>query len=270
MEKIIINPEYLKLIEEIKQLKEDIAILYEEKDELTYHICKNIETEYMSKIGIMEYKLYEFQCRILRIKRKIELYQMKINRQEKADEEEIEEKLEEEYKEFEAKLNKMSTDLENALNRKSLKTLSEEESKELKSCYRKLIKKLHPDLNKENTEKNKNLLLQVTHAYENGDLETIKNLELLTEEISETEKFEVGELEELKQSKKRYTSVIQELLKTIKQIKESFPYNKKEFLKSDVLVEKRKEELKDEMKMCKEIYRQLEDILKQLKGEANG
>ena len=270
MEKIIINPEYLKLIEEIKQLKEDIANLYEEKDELTYHICKNIETEYMSKIGIMEYKLYEFQCRILRIKRKIELYQMKINRQEKADEEEIEEKLEEEYKEFEAKLNKMSTDLENVLNRKSLKTLSEEESKELKSCYRKLIKKLHPDLNKENTERNKNLLLQVTHAYENGDLETIKNLELLTEEISETEKFEVGELEELKQSKKRYTSVIQELLKTIKQIKGSFPYNKKEFLKSDVLVEKRKEELKDEMKMCKEIYRQLEDILKQLKGEANG
>lgn len=134
----------------------------------------------------------------------------------------------------------------------------------------KINKKLHPDLNKENTERNKNLLLQVTHAYENGDLETIKNLELLTEEISETEKFEVGELEELKQSKKRYTSVIQELLKTIKQIKESFPYNKKEFLKSDVLVEKRKEELKDEMKMCKEIYRQLEDILKQLKGEANG
>ena len=37
-----------------------------------------------------------------------------------------------------------------------------------------------------------------------------------------------------------------------------------------MLVEKRKEELKDEMKMCKEIYRQLEDILKQLKGEANG
>ena len=58
---------------DIKQLKEDIASLYEEKDELLYHTCKIIETEYMSKIGVLEYKLYEFQCKILRLKRKIEL-----------------------------------------------------------------------------------------------------------------------------------------------------------------------------------------------------
>ena len=67
MSDIIINPEYLKLIEEVKQLKEDIASLYEERDELIYHICRNIETEYMSKIGVLEYKLYEFQCKILRL-----------------------------------------------------------------------------------------------------------------------------------------------------------------------------------------------------------
>ena len=97
MSDIIISPEYAKLVEEIKQLKEDIVNLYEERDELTYHICKNIETEYMSKIGILEYKLYEFQCKILRIKRKIELYQIKINRQESPNEEEIEKELEDEY-----------------------------------------------------------------------------------------------------------------------------------------------------------------------------
>ena len=82
MSNVIINPEYLKLIEEIKQLKEDIASLYEEKDELVYHTCKNIETEYMSKVGVLEYKLYEFQCKILRLKRKIELYQINIKRKE--------------------------------------------------------------------------------------------------------------------------------------------------------------------------------------------
>lgn len=92
MSDIIVSPEYLKLLEEIKQLKEDLASLYEERDELIYHICKNIETEYMSKIGVLEYKLYEFQCKILRIKRKIELYQQKINRQEKIDDSEIEKK----------------------------------------------------------------------------------------------------------------------------------------------------------------------------------
>ena len=267
MDNIIISPEYLKLIEEIKKLKEDIASLYEERDELIYHICKNIESEYISKVGILEYKLYEFQCKALRLKRKIELYQIKINRQETPNEEEIEEKLDIEYKEYEEKLSKMSSDLQDVLNRKNYKTLSEENAKELKNIYRKLIKKLHPDLNKENAIKNKNLLLQVTQAYENGDLETLRNLELLTDEIIEKENIETGEIEELKQSKSKYEAIVNELLEKIKKIKESFPYNQKEFLKNEVLVQKRKDELEAEIKSCKEIYSKLDNILKQLKGE---
>jgi len=270
MKDIIINPEYLKLIEEIKLLKEDIASLYEEKDELMYHICRNIETEYMSKVGILEYKLYEFQCKILRQKRKIELYQLKINRQEKPNEKEIEARLDIEYKEYEEKLNNMSNDIQDALNRKNYGILSEESSKELKSVYRKLIKKLHPDLNRDSAEKNKNLLLQVTRAYEMGDLETLKDLELLTDEIVEKENIELGELDELKQSKEKYKTIINSLIETIKKIKESFPYNKKEFLKSDILVQKRKDELEGEIKMCKEVYLELEKILNKIKGEING
>ena len=270
MSDIIISPEYAKLVEEIKQLKEDIVNLYEERDELTYHICKNIETEYMSKIGILEYKLYEFQCKILRIKRKIELYQLKINRQECPNEEEIEKELEDEYKEYTEKLEKMSSELQSALTRKNWGILSEENSKELKKVYRKLVKKLHPDLNKEKSEKNKNLLLQVTKAYENGDLVTLKNLELLTDEIIEKEDVEIGEMEELKKSKIKYKIIVKELLEEIKKIKDSFPYNKKEFLKSDILVQKRKEELNDEMERNREVYKNLDEILRKIKGEKNG
>lgn len=266
---VIINPEYLKLIEEVKQLKEDIANLYEEKDELLYHTCKIIETEYMSKVGVLEYKLYEFQCKILRLKRKIELYQININRQEVPNEKEIEEKLDAEYKEYEKKLNKMSNDIQEALDRKNCSFLSEEDGKELKNIYRRLIKKLHPDLNKESSEKNKNIFLQVTRAYENGDLETLKNLELLTNEIVEKENIETGEFEELKNSKVKYEKIVKELLETIKKIKESYPYNKKEFLKSDILVQKKKEELSQQMEMYKGVYINLEKILKELKGEKN-
>ena len=114
MEEVIINPEYKKLIEEIKKLKEEVVNLYEERDRLIYHECRNIETEYMSKVGTLEYKVYEFQCKLLRIKRKIELYQACINRQEEIDEQDIEEKLDEEYKEYEEKLSKMADNLRNA------------------------------------------------------------------------------------------------------------------------------------------------------------
>lgn len=270
MNNIIINPEYSKLIEEIKQLKESIANLYEERDELIYHVCKNIETEYMSKVGILEYKLFEFQCKILRLKRKIELYQMKINRQEIPDEKEIEEKLAIEYTEYEEKIKKIYNDIQDALNRKTGKILSEEDSKELKRIYRKLIKKFHPDLSREDDDKNKKLLLQVTYAYENGDLETLKNLELLTEEIIEKEYDNIGEMKEAKQTKAKYEVLINKLLEEIKTIKESYPYNKKEFIKSEVLIKKRKDELNSEIDNCKEVYSNLENILNELKGEVNG
>ena len=41
--------------------------------------------QYMLALGAIEYKLFETQCKMLRLKRKIELIQAKLNRQEKPD-----------------------------------------------------------------------------------------------------------------------------------------------------------------------------------------
>ena len=112
--------------------------------------------------------------------------------------------------------------------------------------------------------------MQVIKAYENGDLETLKNLDLVTSEITEKEEVEIGELEELRKSKESYTKIVEQLLESIKKIKESFPYNKKEFLKSKILVDKKVEELKAEMEEYRNIYAQLEEIFKGLEGENNG
>lgn len=270
MSDIILNPEYQKLNKEIKKIKQDVADLYEEKDELVFHICKNIETEYMSKIGVLEYKLYEYQCRLLRLKRKIELYQMLINRQEEPNEERIEEILDTEYREYEEKLNNLFNEIQSALDRKNYVVLTEEQSIELKSIYRRLIKKLHPDLNKDSNEKNKKILLQLIHAYENSDLEMMRNLELLTNEIIEKDEEDILPLEDLRAYKQKYEDILKELLEKIKKIKESFPYNKKEFLKNDVLIKKRRDEISIEIEQYKKLYKEFEKILKQLKGEING
>lgn len=267
MEEIIISPEYKKLIEDIKKLKDEISILYEEKHQLIYHECRNIETEYMSKIGTLEYKVYEFQCKLLRIKRKIELYQMYINRQEEIDEKAIEEKLDREYKEYEEKLEQMSENLRNALDRVNGKVLTEEDAEELKRIYRKLIKKLHPDLNKDSTEKDLELLLQVTKAYENGDLTTLKNLELLASEIIEKEKIEINEFEEMKETKQKYEGIVKSILQNIEEIKTKYPYNKKEFLKDEKLIEEKKKELNEIMENYKKLYEEMNNVLTMLKGE---
>jgi hypothetical protein len=56
---LIPHPDYEKLTVDIQTLQEEINALVLDRDELLYHICKNIETEYMLKIGAMEYKVYK-------------------------------------------------------------------------------------------------------------------------------------------------------------------------------------------------------------------
>ena len=72
---IILFPEVSALQEEIEKLRTEWSMLLLERDELTYTICKNIETKYMLLFGGLEYKAlaldWEYRC----LRRKIELIQ---------------------------------------------------------------------------------------------------------------------------------------------------------------------------------------------------
>jgi len=104
--RIILFPDVQILRDEIEKLRTELSMLVLERDELKFIICKNIETEYMIRIGSLEYKAYEAQCASMRLKRKIELIQAKKNRQEKINLNKIDEILEEEFYEYQQKLNK--------------------------------------------------------------------------------------------------------------------------------------------------------------------
>ena len=80
---VIVFPDFEKLKSEVEKMRTELSMLLLERDELQFVICKNIETEYMLKLGSIEYRAYEAQCLSLRLKRKIELIQAKKNRQEK-------------------------------------------------------------------------------------------------------------------------------------------------------------------------------------------
>ena len=83
MEELIVFPEYENLKAEVERFRTELSMLMLEYDELRFVICKNIETEYMLKLGSLEYRAYEAQCTALRLKREIELIQARKNRQEK-------------------------------------------------------------------------------------------------------------------------------------------------------------------------------------------
>lgn len=59
--KVIVFPDFEKLRNEVEKMRTELSMLLLERDELQLVICKNIEMEYMLKLGSIEYKAYEAQ-----------------------------------------------------------------------------------------------------------------------------------------------------------------------------------------------------------------
>lgn len=132
---VIVFPDFEKLKSEVEKMRTELSMLLLERDELQFVICKNIETEYMLKLGSIEYKAYEAQCAALRLKRKIELIQAKKHRQEKVIISAIEETLDNEFAEYQKQLDEQIDKMNDALKRSKAEVLSDEDNKELKKLY---------------------------------------------------------------------------------------------------------------------------------------
>lgn len=171
---VIVFPDFEKLKSEVEKMRTELSMLLLERDELQFVICKNIETEYMLKLGSIEYKAYEAQCAALRLKRKIELIQAKKNRQEKVIISAIEKTLDNEFAEYQKQLDEQIDKMNDALKRSKAEVLSDEDNKELKKLYRKIVKALHPDINPDVSEAQVQLFDNAVSAYKSGDLGTLR------------------------------------------------------------------------------------------------
>lgn len=266
MADIVMHPEYEKICEEINEIKNEISALLLERDELQFHICKNIEAEYMVKIGSLEYKAFEFYCLTLRIKRKIELIQAKLNRREVVVLPLIEMQLDKEYAEYRQMLEDRMDTINSALLRREGTELSDEDTELLKKLYRQIVKKLHPDLNPNTTEEQLALFRNAVAAYENGDLSVIKSIALLVDEITPgVSDFGLEDgLKELRMKKEKYLEAKAGILEQTEIIKNSFPYNQAEFLNDETAVKIRKNELQMEIEEHRKAYEKYEAVLKSM------
>lgn len=254
---IIIFPDFEKLKNEVETLRVKVSMLLLERDELQFVICKNIEMEYMMELGGLEYKAYEAQCTALRLKRKIELIQAKKNRQEKILLYVIEEMLDDEFAEYQRYLNEQISKMNDALERRKAKKLSDEESKEIKKLYRKVVKVLHPDINPDASEAQIRLFDNAVSAYKNGDLNALRIIHGMVENDTVPEQHE-NVMTQLAEEKKRLQDVMKSIQEEIDEIKSDYPYTMKEILDDE---EKRKQQ-KQELERILDQYNELISIYK--------
>ena len=239
---IIILPELEELKAEVERLRTELSVLMLERDELKFVICKNIEAEYMLKLGGLEYKAYEAQCNVLRLKRQLELMQASLNRQEPVIMTVVENLLNTEFAEYQEKLDEQVGKMNEAIERSNADVLPEEETKELKKLYRKIVKALHPDMNPNITDAQRQLFDDAVAAYKNGDLDTLRAIEGMIGD-DDLQMDQADAKAKLLEEKEKLEKLIEEVREEIQTIKSEYPYTMKELLADEAKVEERKREL---------------------------
>ena len=212
---LIIHPE-------VANLKDQLAQLIFQYDNLISHVGPEIERQYVLEFGRYEYKLYELELNIDKLRRKLQLIQIEINHENPIDLDKIEKILQEEFEEYEKQVQAQIDEIK-FLEENNPEKLSESDTKKLKKLYRMLVKKLHPDLNPNQTFFELNLFYRAVYCFEHGDL---KGLESVAAVLPENAGEETSQIDDLKRLIEEYEDKIMEL-------KEKYPFNKRELLEDE-------------------------------------
>ena len=206
----------------------------------------------MLKLGSIEYKAYETQCAALRLKRKIELIQAKKNRLEKVIISAIEETLDNEFAKYQKQLDEQIDKMNDALKRSKAEVLSDEDNKELKKLYRKIVKALHPDINPDVSEAQVQLFDNAVSAYKNGDLGTLRIIGEMVGNNPLPEQHKDA-MTQLVEERERLEGLLKSIRESIENIKSEYPYTMKDILEDTKKTEQKKQELESVIEQYNEL-----------------
>jgi hypothetical protein len=220
----------------------------------------------MLSIGKLEYAIFEYECKILQTKRKIDIIQTFQNKKQSYSIAEIEKQLDKEYQEYTEKLLEKQKLIEKARRKNSYygRFLTDEETAELKKLYTLIVKKLFPGINPDTAEDQRDQFVDAVNAYKNANLTELKVIYLLLEKTTVTET--VNSTDKLISRKELLLNQKEYLSNEIKKIKETFPYSAKNLLRDEAKLQNKIDELSNQLTECREQYNNiqncLEDILK--------
>ena len=254
---LTVHPQAEKIRHQNRQLQTSLANLIVERDDLKFSIVPHIAAKYQIKLGALECRVFQFDCETRAFLRRIEMANAALNRGEEPHYQNIETAIETEFASWRGQIKEQARKIESARKRADAPTLSYAESRELHTLYRKLAFALHPDIVKNSDERRRKLWLQAAEAYKCGDLQTLRTIRLLTGSETETpaddsrhENPSILEIlncrnAELKQS-------CEKLLDEIASIKTTAPYLLREVLDDAAELEKRQNELREQIENLRE------------------
>ena len=247
-----------KLLELYDLLRTEYIKLLNDKDVLLQWGKPQLEALYNTRIGFLQIEKLQFQLRIKALKRKIELVCAAINQNEKVEITEIELQVASELAEAEFRIMNEVAKLENSKNLLS-NLESPGRSAELRNLYKQFAKQLHPDVNNHLTDEQVNLWHLVKEAYEYGDLEKLKAMQVVYEKELTAAHNKIIELteEEISLRMEVLKEGIKVLNEQIIQIRSEFPFTMEQQIKDEEWVSEQSAELKKELNKLVEYENEL-------------
>jgi hypothetical protein len=227
-------------------LKKEFTELFAQKNDMLSQEEQVLTALYLTAIGQKQHQKYCLTVEIKMMTQRISLFQAYFNRNEYPDITAIEKKMEKQFAEYQKKMADEAKRI--ALAKAFLKEgfLSEGDVKKLKDVYRQIVKRLHPDINPDVTESEKDLFVKAQAAYDLCDLITLNAILLSLDNLAS--KPEVLPID-LKAQVDTLETHVSKLKTQIEKLEKQFPFTFRDKLADDVWVDAERNQLDTEIEV---------------------
>ena len=245
--------EFEKLKSDLQNARENYIALVEEYNHLINVVGKNLENEYMLKLGKKEYELFSCQVEILRLKREISIFQAARNRGEEIPAEKVKQIIENEFAEYQEQLKIHQEKLQLAEQQLNARPFTDEETRAFKKLYHNIVHKLHPDLNPHLPPGAALLWERVQAAYKANLWDELFLLADMVDDLLEGKIDYVESLNSMEQLREEMAKITQKIANLERQLSDTrkrVPFSYENLLENPTEVRQKREELKEQIRLC--------------------
>lgn len=232
------------------EFKREFLDLFIIKNRMVSHDEPFFSALYLQKIGILKYELFCSQIELSKLKYRISLLQAFVNRNEKPILDDIDKDIQIAFAEYQKQIENEAEKLAAAKEKLKNGFLSKDEVKNIKDIYYAITKRLHPDINPNLSDYEKDLFLKAQIAYDLGDLQTLKEIFMVID-LPDGENRNVPAFD-LKKQIGVLEKNIEGLKKQIDELNKRFPFTYSEQIFDEQWVKTEQETTQKEIELIKE------------------
>ena len=245
---LVLHPHVSDKLREIEALREKLGVLVEEHESLLYVEREGLLAKYNQDVGHLEHELFLLKVEMAELRRRIAVLQADINLGKTITAERVAHLDEEIRKEFESARAEIE-ERERALRESALlldpeQLMKPEEVRELKTLYRRLCQRYHPDVGGKQAERWEEIWSALQHAYRTRDLDLLR---ALAETINVPGKASPSPPDHLDAEIERLRSLIGKQSGRITRVLSEPPFSYREKLADPRWIRTKQEELKQEI-----------------------